>query len=561
MKKILHFHVPKTGGLAVQNHFVEHLGQERVSGTILGRRLKDALVQFDHLDVISGHFLLQHGDRLPKGRYCITVVRNPVDRFLSEYFYNRSDSADRLLDTKRHALNLDAYLDQLSLREQEAMAIQIGMLYPLGTSTQTVLSLEEKCAAAVKAIDAFDLVGMQEDLDDFACMLDTRFSWGYIPLKLKNVTSQRIKTEALSPQQMQKLRALFEHELEFYHHARSRFQASRREFIRSSVIVPSELVENIPDQAAYQIDETVCSNQPVEFGDMRCAIEEVFVGGEQSGNLMVMIGEYFEVSLKIKANSHIEMLNVSLAIRDERGMLIFGTNSMLLGHIYSLEQGEFVVRFKMLNRMPRGEYHVDAALIMGESHYLGCYHWKENIASFTVYDSAVAYFDGHILMDPDVSLMSDSESVYQHKPYMAAGNQIRSFGRTNKKLREFKSNISPVARLENILPGMDICVPMRLENTSQEPWAAYGRQPVALTYRWLTKNGDVIVADGLRTRLPADVSPGMAVIVPMQISVPSEPQSLQLVVSLVQEAVAWFVDRNPGSAYIVPVEFDSGNAC
>lgn len=268
-----------------------------------------------------------------------------------------------------------------------------------------------------------------------------------------------------------------------------------------------------------------------------------------------MVGEYFDISLKIKVNEPIDTLNVSIAIRDERGLLMFSTNSMQLGHVYSLKQGEYVVRFNMLNRLPRGKYRIDAALIKSESHYFGCYHWHENVASFIVYDSIVTHFEGHIFMDTDVSIKSDTrELTYEHKPYAAAGNQLRSLGRINKPLTQFKSTITPASPIENVFPDMEICVPMCVENTSEEVWAASGKQLVALSYRWLARDGKIVVADGVRTRLPADVLPGKAVIVPMRINTPSEPRSLQLVISLVQEAVAWFVDRNPHAMHVIPVE-------
>lgn len=554
MRKILHFHIPKTGGLALQHYFVERIGKQHVSDTIMGRRLKDALVQFDHRDVISGHFLLEHGDRLPRERCCITVLRNPLDRFLSEYFYNVSDSADRLLDTRRQALSLDAYLDQLSLSEQDAMAVQIGMLYPLGTSSQTAIPLDEKFDAAVRAVDSFELIGVQEELEDFACMLAARFGWEHTPLKLKNVTSQRVGVDSLSSQHAKKLRALFAREFELYQYAKSRFQVSRREFIKRSIILPGNKESDTTLIDAPALAETIQDKIPVELGDRQCTIEEVCISGVSSGLSMVMIGEHFDISIKLKANKSIDALNANVAIKDDRGLLIFSTNSMLLGHVYSLGPGEYDVRFKMLNRMPRGSYSVDVALIPGENHYQGCYHSREDVASFTVHDSAVMQFDGHILMDADVSVVPAGKAKCVHKPYEAAGHQVRSLGRINKKLSRFESSIRPTAQIEGFFPGMDMCIPVRLENTGQEPWAAFGRQPVALAYRWLGRDGKVVVADGLRTRLPADVPPGMAVIVPMQINVPSEPQSLQLVISLVQEAVAWFVDKNPDSAHVILVE-------
>lgn len=555
MKKVLHFHVPKTGGTTIQHHFLEHLGKERVSDTIVGQRLRDALVQFDYFDVIGGHFLVQHGDRLPQDRCCITVLRHPIDRFLSEYFYHKLDCADRPLDARLHGLNLDAYLDRLSLNEQEGLAVQIGMLYPLGTSTQTAMSLEEKFTAAVKALDSFELIGVQDELEDFGCMLDAWLGLKYIPLKLKNVTSQRIGLEALLPQQMQKLNALFPYEVEFYQYAKSRFKAIRREFLKRSISVTSdnELEEMVPRAASVSAPSS--DEGQIEFGDKRCEIEDVSVLGNISGGSLVMVGEYFTIFLKIRADHSIDTLNVGIAIKDERGLLMFETSSMQLGHVYSLRPGEYIVRFDVLNRMPRGSYRIDASLIQNESRYLGCYHWREDVTSFIVHDSLVSYFEGHILMDADVSLASATDgSKFEHRPYEAARNQARSLGRVNKPLTQFKSAITLAGSMENLFPDTEICVPVRVENTSQESWTASGRQPVALAYRWLAGTGEVVVADGMRTRLPTDVLPGGAVVVPMRISVPGEHQSLQLVISLVQEAVAWFVDRDPDSAYIQSIE-------
>lgn len=554
MKKILHLHIPKTGGTALQHHLVEQLGKERVSDTIVGRRLRDALVQFDYLDVIGGHFTLRHGDRLPQDRCCITVLRHPLDRFLSEYFYHKIDCADRILDTRLHGLSLDAYLERLSLNDQEGLAAQIGMLYPLGTVSQTIIPFEEKFAAAVKAIDAFELIGVQDELEDFGCILDARFGWKYIPLKLKNVTSQRISVDSLSPLQLQKLSSLFSRELELYQYAKSRFQALRRDYLKRSIAVANDDEEDVGPSAASALESTG-NEQALEFGDRRCTIEEAGVSGEISGGSLAMVGEYFDISLKIKANEPIDALNTSIAIKDERGLLMFSASSMLLGHVHSLGEGEHVVRFSMLNRLPRGNYQIDAALTKGENHYLGCYHWRENVASFIVHDSIVAHFEGHIFMDADVSLKSVAHaSASERKLHMAAGNQVRSLGRVNKPLLQFDSIITPIAPIENIFPDMDICVPVRIENNGQEVWAATGKQPVTLAYRWRARDGKIVVADGMRTRLPSDVRPGGAIVVPMQIRTPSEPHSLELVMSLVQESVAWFVDKNHKSAHVIPVE-------
>jgi hypothetical protein len=205
--------------------------------------------------------------------------------------------------------------------------------------------------------------------------------------------------------------------------------------------------------------------------------------------------------------------------------------------------------------MPRGSYYIDAILMQGENRYLGCFHSRERTASFIVYDSMVPYFEGHIFMDVDIALNSvNKKTTYQRKLLPAASNHVRSLGRVNKPLTQFESILTLAGSMGDVFQDMEICLPIRVENCGREPWMASGRHPVALSYRWLARDGEVVVADGIRTRLPSDLSPGGTVVVPMRIGVPSGLRSLQLVISLLQENIAWFVDKNPNAAHVIPIE-------
>lgn len=549
MQKLFHFHIPKTGGTAIRHYVAKQVGLDHVSPAVVGLRVNDALLRWGNFDVISGHFIAHQGDRLPSDRCGIVVLRNPIDRFLSEYSYSRIDNADRLLNAKVHALELGAYLESLSPKQIEAFSLQIEILYAFGTSAQTTLSADEKLAAAMRALEQFQLVGTQDELEDFICMLDAKFSWSPAPLALKNVTSRRILADELPPEQIRKLRHLLESEFEFYHQAKARFKRDRRSFIRSVPAIP-EPAKCIGVATSEAAAHTAQTQEFSEFGDRRCVARRTSVAGKVSGNALVMTGEELTISIDLVANERIDELNIGIAIKDEQGLLIFGTNSMLLGHIYSLTPGEYTVQFSMLNRAPLGKYRVDIALVRSETHYQGCYHWLEGATSFEVHEKAISHFEGHILMDADIEVSAfTTGACWTHTPYISTGHQVRSFGRINRPLNQFSSTIEPLCNIGQLYAGTDAFLPMRVKNIGGEAWPASGQQPVMLSYRWITLENQVIVADGLRTRLPSDLRPGTSVIVPLQVRTPSDQGNFELVVSLVQEAVAWFVDKNPASGF------------
>ncbi len=92
--------------------------------------------------------------------------------------------------------------------------------------------------------------------------------------------------------------------------------------------------------------------------------------------------------------------------------------------------------------------------------------------------------------------------------------------------------------------GAAVTVPMALTNTGNFLWSAAGTAPVHLGYHWTDAVGTVLVWDGTRTSLVADVAPGAAQTVQAQITFPSAPGAYVLKWDLVQEGVAWFSSKN-----------------
>ena len=79
-----------------------------------------------------------------------------------------------------------------------------------------------------------------------------------------------------------------------------------------------------------------------------------------------------------------------------------------------------------------------------------------------------------------------------------------------------------------------------LANSGVAPWTATGANLVDLSYHWLDATGAVVVWDGVRSPLPADVPPGGNATVSATVTTPTKAGSYVLVFDLVREGIAWF---------------------
>jgi len=92
--------------------------------------------------------------------------------------------------------------------------------------------------------------------------------------------------------------------------------------------------------------------------------------------------------------------------------------------------------------------------------------------------------------------------------------------------------------------GAGATVPIALTNTGNFIWGAAGATPVHLGYHWIDGAGTVVVWDGTRSSLAADVAPGASQTVQANIAFPAAPGTYVLKWDLVQEGVAWFSSKN-----------------
>ena len=87
-------------------------------------------------------------------------------------------------------------------------------------------------------------------------------------------------------------------------------------------------------------------------------------------------------------------------------------------------------------------------------------------------------------------------------------------------------------------------VPLTIKNTSADAWSSQAAQgPVLAAYHWLDSSKKMLIRDGLRTPFATPVVAGSEVKINLNAQAPKEKGTYIMQVSLVQEGVAWFENK------------------
>jgi hypothetical protein len=197
--RIVHLHIPKTAGTALRTAFEKAAnGTLRISPHF--QEAKYADLDPSQFDFFSGHYGFKTAAKLDG--QIITVVRNPIDRFVSLYYFLRQqfdqgrEKGQRATLASRYSLSEFVKIrDEPSLLEPfyNTMTWQIACGVPLAQRRELRLmgkTDDDILQLALANLATFSLVGVQERLELFADSLAKKFS---VALKIKkvNVTADR----------------------------------------------------------------------------------------------------------------------------------------------------------------------------------------------------------------------------------------------------------------------------------------------------------------------------------------------------------------------------------
>jgi hypothetical protein len=363
-------HIPKTAGTSVRAALATALGEPvDVSETTSPHRVAVSLS--GERRCIASHLWFYPGETLAPGWYYATLLRDPVDRFLSQYFFYRGHQTEvwrgTMTDPQVVAavqLDLEQYVADSAVRRSYTNVQAIHFAWRMCDAPEDLDDVR-LLDAAIASLEDYDLVGVFADVPAFLDEYCDALTAPRQTLPWLNVTAGRPHVADVPPFVNEHLRASNTVDTVLHEWAHQRFadrQRPRRANSRTRAIAP-----------------------PANFGSRQIEILSSHCEGEASGSGVVPKGERVMVRVCCRASVAAAALTAGIAVRDRQGVLVYATNSRLLGIPLTLSGPQtFELSFGLPVPLEVGEYRVTLALHKGLSHLEGCYHWLENAASFVV---------------------------------------------------------------------------------------------------------------------------------------------------------------------------------
>jgi hypothetical protein len=109
----------------------------------------------------------------------------------------------------------------------------------------------------------------------------------------------------------------------------------------------------------------------------------------------------------------------------------------------------------------------------------------------------------------------------------------------------YRSTITPVGPVPAALaPSGRTAFDVEVLNRGARPWPATGERHIALSYHWRDDaTGNLVVYDGVRTRLPRDLEPGGTARLRAAVQAPEQAGRYRLHLEMVHENTTWFGEQ------------------
>ncbi|NMG21319.1 fungal specific transcription factor domain-containing protein [Brasilonema bromeliae] len=158
---------------------------------------------------------------------------------------------------------------------------------------------------------------------------------------------------------------------------------------------------------------------------------------------------------------------------------------------------------------------------------------------------------GQLCIISQKSLKNDDKlvSMYSVKENLSSSGNWTSYHLQLPISKIFSQKIEVYEIPKTVKIASAIKVPVVVKNISNFLWSTKGKHYTSFSYRWLDSEGKLAVfeGDGDRIPLPFDLSPGESAAINAVIKTPTKPGQYSLILTMLQEHVAWFNDKQAES--------------
>ena len=228
-KTVIFLHIPKTGGLtltkiAKKNYDSSSIYEVRNAKVDIDKFRQLSIEEKRKIKLLAGHVRFGIHEDIPQQSTYITMLREPVERVISAYFYMRS--------TPNHPFHKkisqkDTFEDFLETRWPGFNNGQVRMLSGVGGKVKYGKCDREMLETAKYNLNNFfSVIGITERFDEFLILCQRSLGYKF-PLYTKvNVTKKRPLKEQISKKALRIIEEDNALDLELYNYVKEQFEQS-----------------------------------------------------------------------------------------------------------------------------------------------------------------------------------------------------------------------------------------------------------------------------------------------------------------------------------------------
>ena len=216
---VIFVHIPKTGGTTLNKILINNYREYCNIYTSGANKILEntSAARIDQLELLSGHFPFGLDQYFAKPCSYITLLREPVERIISHYYYVINSPANYLYqEIKSKKIGLAEYAKgylSAELNNHQTRLISGMQPYP-GQPAQVTAKDLKKAKRNIK--ESFAVAGITEMFPQSLFLMKKRYQWEKVSYQSENVNRNRPTQEEISPDIIKTIQNNNEFDLKLY---------------------------------------------------------------------------------------------------------------------------------------------------------------------------------------------------------------------------------------------------------------------------------------------------------------------------------------------------------